>query len=81
MDAKARTQRARKAAYARWAKHDPKEDLEDVRAGFRLRLRLQVIHEARAHGVSLTWEEIARRAESLRRSHMAGMTLRRWPKD
>ena len=80
MDEKARSQRARKAAHARWAKHDPKEAMEEVRRGFQMKCLATVEDDAAERGEQISEEEAARRAESLRKAHMAGMTLRRWPK-
>ncbi len=76
MDATARKLRARKAARARWAKEDPRPAMEKVREGFREKLREDVRDEARRRGEHLSEGEVTRRAESKRRAHLDGMSLR-----
>jgi hypothetical protein len=68
--------RARKAARARWAKEDPRPAMEKVREGFRDKLREDVRDEARRRGEHLSEDEVTRRAESKRRAHLDGMSLR-----
>jgi hypothetical protein len=70
-----RTLRARAAAHARWAVHDPKEHGGIMRKGFHARFTREVLEHAAARGEELTAEEIGRRAESLFRSHMARLAL------
>ncbi len=76
MDEVARKIRARKAARARWAKEDPRVAMKNVRDGFRKRLQEDVRDEAARRGEHLSEDEIVRRAESRRKAHMDGMTLR-----
>lgn len=68
--------RAQKAARERWAREDPRPAMRKVREGFRERLREEVRDEALQRGEHISEGEVARRAESRRKAHMDGMTLR-----
>lgn len=63
--------RASAAAYARWAKEDPKDALEHTRMGFRKRFYDEV-----DPGRVLPQLERERRAEAALRSHMQRLALR-----
>lgn len=66
-----RSLRATLAAHTRWAQEDPKAAMANVRAGLTAKFERQV--DAEFPG--LAPDERARRVESLRRAHMAKMSL------
>jgi hypothetical protein len=66
-----RTLRASKAAYTRWSREDPAENAARGQAGLLARFE----REARDAEPGLSEAEYARRAESARKAHMAGLAL------
>lgn len=65
-----RRERARLAALARWSREDPKINARRAQAGLLDKFRRQVTE----HDPHVTEPELTRRAEALRRLHMARMS-------
>jgi hypothetical protein len=68
-----RTMRAKLAAHARWAKHNPAEGTAPARNGFLTRFERQA--EEQAEG-ELTPQERRRRAEQLLKQYMTGLAFK-----
>jgi hypothetical protein len=76
LDATGRRLRARQAAHRRWENQDPVEGTKAARAGFRAKLRGEVIAQAQASGLVLAPDEIERRTDSRHKAFMTGMTMK-----
>lgn len=72
LTAEQRTLRARRAALVRWSKEDPAPQGRRGQAGLMNGFRRQVLE----HDPDVTEPELTRRAEALRKAHMADLAFR-----